>query len=61
MDSREKYFEQGDRVIYNNKIWKVIKRIGYYDNVKEKLIYDYILFDGENAKAVSGNDISEME
>ena len=56
----DKCFEQGDRIIYQDKIYKVIKRIGYYDNVKEQLIYDYILFDGENAIAVSGNEIREI-
>lgn len=56
----DKYFEQEDKVIYNSKIYKIIKRIGYFDNVKNELIYDYIIFDGENAIAVTENEISEI-
>lgn len=53
-------FEVGDKVTYDNKIYRIIKRIGYYDNIKEQLIYDYIIFDGEKIKAVSGNELSEI-
>ena len=56
-----RHFEQGDRVTCENKKYKVVKRIGYYDNTKEQLIYDYILFDGEDIITVSENEISEAE
>jgi len=54
-------YEHGDTVIYNNKKHKVVKRIGYYDNNKEKLIYDYILFNGEQVITVSEKDINKVE
>lgn len=56
-----KRLESGDRIVYKDKTYKVVKCIGYYDNVIEKLKYDYILFDGENAIAVSESDIVNQE
>lgn len=54
-----KHFEIGETVTYQDKKYKVIKRIGYFDNVKEQLIYDYILSDGEEIIAVIGNDLRD--
>jgi len=48
-----RHYEIGDMVIYKNKKYKVVRPIGYYNDTKKQIIYDYVLFSNADEELIS--------